>query len=334
MKSNPPIIVEATRGTFVESIHAVDAIIADASGAVLSIYGDEESMLFPRSAIKSLQALPMVESGAADAFALEDKHLALCCSSHNGQEIHVEGAREILDKAGLQETCLECGAQLPRFPEDQAKLNGALPQAIHNNCSGKHAGFLAFAAHAGFKPKDYIKFEHPVQREIANTMEAVTGAKHSADNYAIDGCSIPTFMIPLTDMAKAYARFSVGEDSNQTRAKAMIRLRDACMKHPEMVAGDKRVCTQLMQALPGRAFVKVGAEGVYSASLPELGIGIAMKARDGNFRAAEVAVSSLISDLLPLNDSEIKALAPLINPVLKNWNKMEVGNLRVQNELS
>jgi len=329
MKHNPAIVVEVTRGAFVESAHAVDIAIADASGKIISIYGDKDLALFPRSAIKSLQALPLVESGAADAFGLSDKHLALTCASHNGQPMHVDSAREILSKAGLDETCLECGAQLPRFPEDQAKLKGAGPSAIHNNCSGKHAGFLAFAAHAGYKPEGYIKFEHAVQQEIASTQQAVTGAKHGADNYAIDGCSIPTFKIPLTHMAQAYAKFSIGEDGNKTRSKAMIRLRDACMKHPEMVAGDKRVCTQLMQALPNRAFVKVGAEGVYSASLPELGIGIAMKARDGNFRAAEVAVASIITDLIALNDSEIKALEPLVNPVLKNWNKIEVGGIRV-----
>jgi len=330
MKSNPPIIIEATRGAFVESTHAVDAIVADAGGSLISAYGDHELALFPRSAIKSLQALPMMESGAADELGLEDKHLALCCASHNAQDIHVDGATEILAKAGLDGTCLECGEQLPRFPEDQAKLvkAGIKPQAVHNNCSGKHAGFLAFAAHAGFKTKGYINFEHPVQQEIANTLEAITGAKHGSDNYAIDGCSIPTFKIPLSDMAKAYAKFSVGEDTNPTRSKAMIRLRDACMKHPEMVAGDKRACTKIMKALPNRAFVKVGAEGVYSASLPELGIGIAMKARDGNFRAVEVAVASMVADLLELNNSEIKALAPLINPVLKNWNGIEVGGLR------
>jgi len=329
MNSNAPITIEVTRGTFVESTHAVDAIIADADGAIVSTYGDEDLALFPRSAIKSLQALPLVESGAADAFRLEDRHLALACSSHNGQDMHVSGAREILFRAGLEETCLECGAQLPRFPEDQAKLNGTDPTPIHNNCSGKHAGFLAFASHAGFEAKNYIQFEHPVQQEIADTMEMVTGAKHGVDNYAIDGCSIPTFKIPLIDMAKAYAKFSVGKDANSVRSKAMIRLRDACMKHPEMVAGDKRACTKLMESLPNRVFVKVGAEGVYSAALPELGIGIAMKARDGNFRAVEVAVTSLIADLLELNDSEIKALAPLVQPKLKNWNKLEVGAVRV-----
>ncbi|MEM9278202.1 MAG: asparaginase, partial [Pseudomonadota bacterium] len=150
-----------------------------------------------------------------------------------------------------------------------------------------------------------------------------------ADNYAIDGCSIPTYQVPLHMLAIAYARFGVGENDGKERSKAMIRIRDACLAHPEMVAGDERVCTQIMQALGSRAFVKVGAEGVYTASLPELGCGIAMKARDGNFRAVEVAISTLIGELLKLDETEQASMLPIVQPVLKNWNGIEVGSMRM-----
>ncbi len=331
MKHNPAAIVQITRGDFVESTHEVDVIVADSSGKIISTYGDTEIEIFPRSANKSLHALPLVESGAADAFGFEDKHLALACSSHNAQPMHVNAACEMLHKAGLDGSCLECGAQLPKRPQDQAQLvrDGVEIKAIHNNCSGKHSGFLAFAKHTGLETKGYINFDHPVQKEIAGVLENVTGAKHSKDNYGIDGCSIPTFKIPMQNLAIAYAKFGVGEDASSSRSKAMLRLRDACFAHPEMVAGDERVCTRLMQTLGNRAFVKVGAEGVYTMALPELGFGVAMKARDGNFRAVEVAVSQLASELLELDEGDVEKMKSLTNPVLKNWNGIEVGSARL-----
>ena len=331
MKNNPVAIVEITRGNFVESTHEVDIVVADSDGKIVSSYGDVDLHIYPRSSNKSLQALPLIESGAADAYGFEDKHLALACASHNGQLMHVEVASEMLHMAGLDGTCLECGVQLPKWPEDQIiamRSEGGL-QSIHNNCSGKHSGFLAFAKYTGLKTKGYIGFDHPVQKEVANVLEGVTGAKHGADNYGIDGCSIPTFKTPLQNLAIAYAKFGIGDDASQSRSKAMIRLRDACLKHPEMVAGDKRVCTQLMQTLGNRAFVKVGAEGVYTMSLPELSLGIAMKSRDGSFRAVEVAVSQLACDLLKLDEVNREKMKPLTNPVLKNWNGIEVGTARL-----
>lgn len=330
MKNNPAAIVEITRGNSVESLHEIDIVIADSTGKIISTYGDADLHIYPRSSIKSLQALPLIESGAADAYGFEDKHLALACASHNGARVHVKAAGEMLHKVGLDGTCLECGAQFPKQEEDilQLACDGVAVQPIHNNCSGKHSGFLAFAKHTGLETKGYIGFEHPVQKEVAGVLESVTGAKHGVDNYGIDGCSIPTFKIPLTSLAIGYAKFGVGEDVSPLRSKAMIRLRDACFAHPEMVAGDKRVCTQLMQTLGNRAFVKVGAEGVYTMSLPELGLGIAMKSRDGNFRAVEVAVSQLACDLLELDEKMSEKMRPLTNPILKNWNRIEVGSAR------
>jgi len=331
MKHNPVAVVEVTRGNSVESTHEVDIIVADHSGKIITAYGEADIQIYPRSSNKSLQALPLIESGAADAYGFEDKHLALACSSHNGQEIHVEGAAQMLHKAGLDGSCLECGAQLPKYSYDQmiAMRSEGGVKPIHNNCSGKHSGFLAFAKHTGIEIKGYIGIEHPVQKEIASVLESVTGAKHGEDNYGIDGCSIPTYKIPLQKLAVAYAKFGVGEDPSQLRSKAMVRLRDACLAHPEMVAGDKRVCTKLMQTLGNRAFVKVGAEGVYTMSLPELGLGVAMKSRDGGFRAVEVAVSQLACDLLNLDESDQSNMKPLTNPILKNWNGIEVGSARL-----
>jgi len=331
MKTNPALVVEVTRGNSVESTHEIDLIVADSAGSLVSVYGNENLHVYPRSANKSLQALPLIESGAADAFGFQDRHLALACASHNGQPMHTQAASEMLHLAGLDETCLECGTQLPKDPDDLVELvrKGLDVTAIHNNCSGKHSGFLAFARHMGLETKGYINFNSSVQKEIAATLEAVTNARHGEDNYGIDGCSIPTYRIPLKNLAIAYARFGVGDDPSAVRSQAMIRLRDACFVHPEMVAGDNRVCTQLMQTLGDRALVKVGAEGVYTMSLPELGIGVAMKARDGGFRAVEVAVSQFACDLLGLDEVDLERMKPLTNPVLKNWNSFEVGTARL-----
>ncbi|MGI9353378.1 MAG: asparaginase [Rhizobiaceae bacterium] len=331
MNCHPAAKIEVLRGPAVESVHEVDVIIADADGAIVSVWGELDRNVFPRSSIKSLQALLLVESGAAESSGFEQKHLALACSSHNGQPMHVDAAREMLDRIGLSETCLECGAQLPNLPKDNADLvrQGIEPSAIHNNCSGKHAGFLVFASHTGLETQGYANFKSPVQREIAGVLESVVGTPHNEQNQATDGCSIPTYNIPLRKLAVAYAKFGVGACEGNERSKAMLQLRDACLAHPEMVAGDERVCTLLMQALGKRAFVKTGAEGVYTASLPELGYGVAMKARDGNARAVEVAVSAVIEQCLDLNDEEAKCLKPLCEPVLKNRNNIEVGCIRL-----
>jgi len=341
MKSNSPAIVEVTRGhdqiSHVESVHQVDIVVADASGRMVKSWGDAGRSVFPRSSIKAIQALALVESGAADKFGFADNHLALACASHHGEVFQTEAAEEMLKKAGLEATCLQCGTQLPYRRRDMDRLvrEGKPVTALHNNCSGKHSGFLAFAAHQGIEVKDYIDFAHPVQKHVAGILESVTGAKHGADNYGIDGCSIPTYEIPLEALAVTFAKFGVGENEGRERAAAMIRLRDACMNHPEMVAGTDGFDTDLMATLKGRAFVKTGAEGVYVIALPELGIGAALKCCDGTTRAAESACATLIESLLQqsesgLSQSEAKTLKRLANPVLENRNGFTVGSVRAR----
>ncbi|MEL7428652.1 MAG: asparaginase [Pseudomonadota bacterium] len=331
MTPKAALCVELVRGGMVESSHLVDAVVVDAEGAIVRAHGDCERMVFPRSSIKALQALPLLESGAADAFGFQPKHIALACASHNGEEFHEETALEMLALAGLSDTCLECGTQLPSLPQTLVELTKAGKQAsaVHNNCSGKHAGFLAFAKHAGFATRGYINIAHPVQREIAGVLEAVTGATHGEEQFGIDGCSIPTYPVAMKQLAYAFAKFGVAMDESRTRSNAMTRIRDACLAHPEMVGGTDRVCTRLMKALSTRAFVKVGAEGVYTASLPETGFGIAMKARDGNPRAVEVAIAGLITDLLRLEGIELDQMMHLLKPELKNWNSITTGHMQL-----
>ena len=328
--SENPMIIEATRGGRVESRHAVRYVICDADGGVVRQAGSLDEPVFPRSAIKGLQALPLIESGAADAFGLQPHHIALACSSHAGQPMHVEAARQMLSAAGFDETALECGPQLPMLDADRDAVAaaGGNPSAIYNVCSGKHAGFLCVAAQMGWEPKGYVGLGHPLQKRIAETLEAVTGTSHRDANHGIDGCSIPTYAIPLEKLAAGFARFGVAADRDAGRAAAMARIRDACMAHPEMVGGTGVFDTLLMSAAKGRVFAKFGAEGVEIAAIPELGLGIALKAADGAARAAETAMATLVESLLELDETELSALKRLTNPPLLNRNDIVVGEVR------
>jgi L-asparaginase II len=329
MKILSPLHVEVSRGNSVESRHLVDAVIADASGRLVRVHGEAERPVFPRSAIKALQALALVESGAADRWGLEPRHVALACASHNGEEMHVRTAAEMLARAGLSPVCLECGAQPPSLKADYDRmiLAGEKPQAIHNNCSGKHSGFLCFAAHEGMDTKGYVKFAHPVQRAIAAILTETTGAPHGAENHGIDGCSIPTYSIPLKSLAVAFARFGVGDGGGPLRSKAMLRIRDACLAHPQMVHGSGGFDTEVMAALKGRAFTKTGAEGVFVAALPEQGLGIALKVHDGAKRASEAAMALFIESFLEVEETQAKLLKGFSKHELRNWNSITVGKV-------
>ncbi len=329
MKILLPLHVEVMRGNRVESRHAVDAVIADAAGNLVRVHGEAGRPVFPRSAIKALQALALVESGAADRFGLEPRHIALACASHNGEEMHVRTAAEMLARAGLSPVCLECGAQAPSLKEDYDRmiLAGEAPQAIHNNCSGKHSGFLCFAAHEGMEMQGYVKFGHPLQRAIAAILTETTGAPHGEENHGIDGCSIPTYAIPIRSLAVAFARLGVGEGGGPVRSKAMLRIRDACIAHPQMVHGTGGFDTLVMQALKGRAFTKTGAEGVFVAALPELGLGIALKVHDGAKRASEAAMASFIESLMEVEETTAKLLKGFSKHELRNWNSIAVGKV-------
>ncbi len=323
------VLVEATRGGRVESRHAGAAVAMDASGSVVFALGDVEEPVFPRSAVKAMLALPLVESGAADRLGLTDAEVALACSSHSAEPVHVAAAQSMLRKAGRDPGCLECGVQWPINEAAQRALvaAGQTPTAIHNNCSGKHSGFVCLACDRGVDPAGYVRPEHPVMREVTAALAEVAQTRLDDSNRAVDGCSIPTYAIPLTALAHGFARFGVGEGMGPERARAAARIRAVVAADPRMVSGTGRFDARLMTAFGGRVFSKSGAEGVFAASLPELGLGLAVKARDGAGRAAEVALAALIGRLLP-GAADTDGFAELLHPVLRNWNGTEVGRLR------
>lgn len=322
-----PVLVEVLRGEAVESVHRGAVAVVDANGKLVFELGDIEAPVFPRSAVKAIQALPLIETGAADALDFGDRELALACASHNGEPEHTALAADMLARAGLGEAALECGAHWP-FNQDATiamARGGGEPGQLHNNCSGKHAGFLSVCAHCGFDHPGYVAVGHSVQGLVREALQDVTSTPLSVDEYGIDGCSIPTYAVPLKSLALGFARMTSGNGLAGERAKAAQRLIKACMAQPFFVAGTGRLDTKLMRVGAGRIFVKTGAEGVYCGVLPELGLGFAIKCGDGASRGAEVATVALIHKLLGEN---IPGLEEMERPILRNWHGTLVGGLR------
>ncbi len=330
-----PITVEVTRGQLVESRHRGMAVVVDAEGRIVFSAGDVDSGVFPRSACKAMQALPLVESGAADAYGFGDQELALACSSHSGEPQHVATAAAMLKAAGLDESVLECGAHWSSHQSvliDQARTLDK-PTALHNNCSGKHSGFVCTCSHTGEEPRGYAGFDHPLQLAIRAIMADLTGAVLSRDNCGTDGCSIPTYAVPLTGLARGFGKLVTGKGLEPLRAAAARRLINACMAEPFYVAGTKRFCTRLMQVAPGRIFAKTGAEGVFCALLPDKGLSFAVKAEDGATRAAEAMIAALLARHFDEDSEERAALMRLANHGMTNWNGLAVGSVRVTDVL-
>jgi L-asparaginase II len=323
-------MIDVTRGTLVESRHRCIAAVAGPDGGVVMSWGDIERPVYGRSAIKPLLALPLVESGAADAYGLGNAEIALACASHNGEPRHVETVRVWLRRIGLSAADLECGAHLPYDePSMRALVSaGQAPDAAHNNCSGKHAGFLATAVHLGEPTKGYIRYEHPVQQRLLGVLEQTCGLDLSDAPRGIDGCGIPTIGIPLGNTAMAMARLADPVELPPVRAQAARRIVAAMMAEPYMVGGRGEFASELMERAAGKLAIKPGAEGVYAAILPGLGLGICVKAEDGTSRAAQVAVGHVLEKLGLFSAEERRALQDRLTPPVANRVGLEVGRIR------
>lgn len=321
-----PILVEVTRGDMVESRHRGAAAIVDSDGNVLSAWGDIDSPVYARSALKPIQAIPLVETGAADRFALGDAEIALACASHGGEPGHTQAVRPWLERIGLSVADLECGVQTPSWDPAAEKLllAGERPTALHNNCSGKHAGFLSVAVHKGEPTKGYVRLDHPVQQRILHVLGELTDFDPGPAPKGVDGCGIPVIGVPLGKLALAFARMARPDALPAARGAAIDRIRRAMAAEPFMVAGSGRFCTRIMQTLGERAVVKTGAEGVYIAMLPGKGFGIALKISDGGTRAAEVAMAALLKRCGVFDPS----LDDTLQVAVRNRAGVEVGSVR------
>ncbi len=330
-----PVLVEVTRGGAVESRHRGAFAVVDAAGAVVLAAGRIYAPVFPRSAVKPLQALPLVESGAAAAFGLGRREVALACASHRGEPAHVEAVRDWLGCAGLDGDALECGAHPPMSADAAAALArlGEPPTALHNNCSGKHAGFLCTAVHLGEDPRGYIQPGHPVQRRVTAALTEMTGTDLQDAPCGCDGCGIPAFAMPLGAIARGMARMADPAGLGPERGRAAAAILDAMAAEPFFVGGTGSFVTECMAVAGDSVRVKVGAEGVYAAALPRLGYGLALKIEDGAFRAADVAMASVLRRLGCFGTAQEHALARFLQPTVHNVAGRPVGTMRATGAL-
>ncbi|MTH62903.1 asparaginase [Paracoccus shanxieyensis] len=316
-------LVELWRGGLMESRHLGHVVIAD-KGGIVEAWGNPGAVIFPRSSCKMVQALPLIESGAADAAGLGTEQLALACASHNGARIHVDRVEAWLSGLGLGDADLRCGSHMPRDPAEKKRLccSDADPCQAHNNCSGKHPGFLTLTRHLRAGP-DYVEIDHPVQKAVRQAFEEVTG--EVASGWGIDGCSAPNFACTVEGLARAMAGFAAPEAG--LRGQAQQRLVEAMLAHPELVAGEGRACTALMRAMAGKVAVKTGAEGVFVAIAPERGLGLALKVADGATRASEAAIVAVLLHL-GLLAADAPVVAEYLTGPQTNWRGRVTGELR------
>ncbi len=320
-------LAEVWRGPILESQHLGHAVICDDTGQIVRAWGDPDKVILPRSSAKMIQALPLVTSGAADAFGLTEAQLALACASHSGEARHASAVTRWLADLGHDDDTLMCGPEASRDPalHDQMIRDGQAPCQVHNNCSGKHAGFLTLARHLGALPQDYVDPAHPVQKAALTAFEEAT--QETSPGFGIDGCSAPNHACTLHGMARAMAWFASAGDRSDSASQAAARLAHAMYTCPEMVAGENRACTDLMRAANEPLALKTGAEGFFVAILPNRRLGIALKVSDGATRASECAIAAILTGLGVLNPEHPQVKARLTAPVTNRRNLI-VGEVR------
>ncbi|QFT64741.1 asparaginase [Roseivivax sp. THAF30] len=319
-------LCEVWRGPIAESVHFGHVVIAGPDGEVEAAWGDPDATILPRSSAKMIQALPLVASGAANARGLGPEQLALACASHQGAPLHVAKVAEWLTAEGFDEAEMRCGPEPSRDKNLRFEMirDGKSPSQLHNNCSGKHAGFLTLAAQLG-GGAEYVEPEHPVQIAARDAFEVVTDRE--SPGFGIDGCSAPNFATTMSAMARAMSWFATAHRREDTLSRAGVRLREAMMAHPLLVAGEGRACTLLMQAAKEPVALKTGAEGFFIAILPERGQGIAIKAQDGATRAAECAIAAVLVRMGVL-DADHRDVARFLSPQITNRRGIVTGSIK------
>lgn len=331
MEQCNPVLVEITRGERVESCHRGCAAVVANDGTVVAAWGDVEQPVFPRSAVKPLQVLPLLETGAAERYQVSDEEIALACASHGGEPEHVERVAAWLVRLGLKPDSLVCGPHLPLSEAASRAVirHGEEPSRLHNNCSGKHAGFLTTALHLREPLTGYAGPVHPVQLRVRRVLSHMGGVELPEDARGVDGCGVPTVAMPLVALARAMARLAAPEREGRLRAEALRRVTSAMTSHPSLVGGRGRFDSVVMAASGGSIIVKGGAEGVHAAALLHHGIGIAVKIDDGAKRAAEPAMAALLSRFAEPDDTLNGSLAPYTRTAMRNTTGARIGVLRV-----
>lgn len=323
------LFVEVTRNSSVESRHYGAAVVCDYKGNIIQRWGDDGQLVFPRSALKPMLAINLLESGASDHFALGDAELSLACSSHQGEKIHQDLVASWLARMGMTENQLACGAVLPENTESahQILLSGQKGRRIHHNCSGKHCGMLATALYLGLPLCDYHLLEHPLQQMLMNILSDMADVDLKQFPIGIDGCGLPAPMMPLLTLGHTMARFAKPVELSASRSRAIYRLHQAITNEPLYIAGRGTVVSALNELSKGTVLAKTGAEGIVTAALPDAGLGVAVKIGDGNARASSVALLAILDHLGVIADIK-RQLQPHISPKIENSRGLVVGEIR------
>jgi L-asparaginase II len=320
-------VVEVMRGPVVESRHRVHVAVVDADGTLRAFSGDPDYVTFWRSAAKPIQALPIVDDGAMDRFGISPRELALACGSHSGTAAHVKVAESFLEKIGVTAEALACGPHPPYDEDSRRDLQeqGLEPVRLHNNCSGKHAGMMAVARARGWEPEGYERVEHPVQARLLTEVARWTQMPPEAIGLGVDGCGVVCYALPLRQMALAYAGLAAAARRGEPGPAAVVQ---AMASHPEMVAGEGRICTELARVTEGRVFAKTGAEGVYCVGVPGAELGIALKVEDGSVRAVAPAVAGVLRELDLISEDDFGALHSFVFQEVANTRGEVTGQVR------
>ncbi len=324
------LFIEVTRGEMVESRHFGAAAVCDYNGNILECWGDAEQLIFPRSALKQMLAIDVIESGACDHFALSDAELTLACASHQGEPMHQNLVEAWLKRLNLNIGDLACGEALPDDIESAHRVlaTGQHGCRSHHNCSGKHAGFLTNALHLGLPIENYHLIEHPLQQRAVDILNDLAGIDISQFPIGIDGCGFPALTMPLSSLGIALARFAKPVGLKATRANAIYRLHGAIAKNPLYAAGRGTVVSALCDVTKGAVLAKTGAEGVLVAALPKQGLGVALKIADGNARPRSAALLAILDHLGVLSNAEKRQLQDQMNPLVQNSRDDTVGEIR------
>jgi len=328
--SQAEILVEALRNDLIDRTHRGHVAVVDAGGRLVQYAGDPMHVTYMRSSAKPLQAMALVETGASEAFDLDDREISVACASHSAQPEHVNAVQSMLDKAEVSQDELRCGSHPPIHRKSMADLyrQGGEPQSIHSNCSGKHSGMLAVCAHMGWPTDDYRASDHPLQELLLDSFAEMAGIPVEDVHLGIDGCGVPVFGVSVAAMARSFAQMVDSSDLSAKKAAAAKRVVGAMQKHPLLVAGEGRVCATLNGLDEGRFMGKGGALGVYCAASVESGLGVAVKIEDGNGQAAAAAALEALAQLALFTDEDCETLKDFRYPLNKNVLDDVVGEIK------
>lgn len=330
-----PVLVEVYRGGVPESFHRGVVCIVNERNKVIFSVGDVQQLCYPRSAMKLMQVLPLIEFGGMEKFGFTMQEIAVMCGSHNAEPEHVEAVNSILKKIGLDKDALNCGPQYPSSKKEANELirHDKKPHHIHNNCSGKHAGMLAMCVLMNWPVKDYINPNHPLQQMILDTCSVLYEYPKEKMAIALDGCSAPVFSVPVLNQAIGYKNMTGNDAFSDSLQRACKVVFEAVSSYPFMVAGSKRYCTDMMNITAPAVIGKTGAEGIFCMSFTKQKLGVCIKIDDGKMLPQYNVAQAILNASGLFTGEQLQPLRHYLRDEITNFNKLLTGEIKVNEGL-